>query len=143
MTTKNPNPIPHWDVSNVYPGLDSPEFLADTQQLADTLTTLESYLDQNHIQQSPDGLSEKDPEILAAILDHLVEQINSLTELMWTLRAYINAFSATDSYNAEAKKAFSNWEGLYVRFQQSNNHKLIHDRRAANDGCSIVFIYLH
>ena len=121
MTTKNPNPIPHWDVSNVYLGLDSPEFLADTQQLADALTTLETYLDQNHIQQSPDGPSEKDPEILAAILDHLVEQINTLTELIWTLRSYINAFSATDSYNAEAKKAFSNWEGLYVRFQQSNN----------------------
>jgi oligoendopeptidase F len=41
-------------------------------------------------------------------------------ELTWTLRAYINAFISTDSYNAEAKKAFSNWEQIYVRLQRAS-----------------------
>ena len=121
MTAEIKNPIPHWDVSNVYPSLNSLEFQADTRLLTDSLKVLETFLDRNDIQQSPDGPSEKDLAILAGILDHLIGSMNDLMEVIWTLRSYINAFLATDSYNAEAKKAFSIWEGNYVRYQQATN----------------------
>lgn len=111
---------PHWDVSNVYPSLSSPEFQADTDLLQNTLESLNEYLDEHHIQQRPEGPAEKDPANLAETLNHIVVQLNSLMELSWTLRAYINAFTATDSYNAEAKKAFSYWEQSYVRLQRAN-----------------------
>jgi pepF/M3 family oligoendopeptidase len=111
---------PHWDVSNVYPSLNSPEFQADTVLLQNNLENLDEYLDEHHIQQSPEGPVEKDPANLAETLNHIVMELNSLMELSWTLRAYINAFTATDSYHAEAKKAFSYWEQSYVRLQRAN-----------------------
>jgi oligoendopeptidase F len=58
--------------------------------------------------------------MLAEILNHIVAQLNTLMENSWTLRAYINAFVATDSYNSEAKKAFSKWEQNYVRLQRAS-----------------------
>jgi pepF/M3 family oligoendopeptidase len=111
---------PHWDVSSVYPSLSSPEFLGDKDLLENTLESLNAYLDEKHIRQKPDGPVERDPAKLAETLGHIVGQLNSLMELTWTLRAYINAFTSTDSYNAEAKKAFSNWEKTYVRLQRAS-----------------------
>jgi len=35
---------PRWDLSNVYPGLDSPEFLAGTNQRESMLTEMEALL---------------------------------------------------------------------------------------------------
>jgi len=35
--------IPHWDLSNVYPGLDSKEFQADFDKLKANLDKLENY----------------------------------------------------------------------------------------------------
>jgi hypothetical protein len=96
---------PHWEVSSVYPSLSSPEFQVDVDLLENTLESLNLYLDEKQIQQNPEGPAERDPAILAATLDHIVGQLNSLMELTWTLRAYINAFISTDSYNAEAKKS--------------------------------------
>lgn len=121
MPVKTENAIPHWDVSTVYPGLDSPEFQADTRLFTETLTALETYLDQNQIQKSPAGPAERDPKVIASILEHLIHQMNDLMELGSTLRSYINAFTATDSYHVAAKKAFSSWEQNYVRSQKSTN----------------------
>jgi pepF/M3 family oligoendopeptidase len=120
MPTQKQNIIPHWDVSNVYPDLDSLEFQDEKRLLNQHLSTLETYLDQNHIQQNPGGPVQRDPKMIAAILDHLVVQMNEILELVFTLRAYINAYTSTDSYNVTAKKAFSDWEQSYVRSQQSN-----------------------
>ncbi len=119
MTQEDINRPPHWDVSNVYPGLESPEFQQDIDWVGSTLEALGAYLDENEIGQSPTGPQEKDPQKLALIADHLVQQLNALMEKSWTLRAYITAFSATDSYNATAKKVMSTWEQSYVRLQQA------------------------
>jgi pepF/M3 family oligoendopeptidase len=119
MNQEIDNRPPHWDVSNVYPGLDSPEFQRDMDWVETTLAALEIYLDENHIHQSSTGPQEKDLQKLAQMADYLVQQLNALMEISWTLRAYINAFSATDSYNAAAKKVMSTWEQSYVRMQQS------------------------
>ena len=110
MTPKPEKNPPHWDVSKVYPGLSSSEYQADFERLNTSLEALLKYLDDNQIQKNSDGPAEKDPEKLAKILDYLIGQMNALIELSSTLRAYITAFTATDSYNAEGKKAFSNWE---------------------------------
>ncbi len=119
MSNKTQVPIPHWDVSNVYPGLDSPEFQAATSRLDQHLTALETFLEQHHVQQSPAGPVQQDPQAIADILDELIRKMNDLMAMMATLSAYINAFTATDSYNVTAKKAFSAWEKSYVRSQQS------------------------
>ena len=42
MTTKTP---PHWDLSNVYPSLASPKFIADVKKLEKSLAEMEKFAD--------------------------------------------------------------------------------------------------
>ncbi len=121
MTSEQQNHPPHWDVSSVYPGLTSAEFLAEATQFELDLENLKSFLDEHQIQQYPDGVKGQTAAQVAATLNELVNQMNALMEIGGTLRAYINAFISTDSYNAEAKKAFSTWEQNYVQMQQAVN----------------------
>lgn len=85
------------------------------------MDSLERYLDDNQIQQVPSDQIKKPIQEVASLLDELVDQINSLMSLAYTLRAFISAFVSTDSYNSEAKKALSNWEKQFVRMQKVNN----------------------
>jgi pepF/M3 family oligoendopeptidase len=119
MTQDINNHPPHWNVDNIYPGLNSPEFKADTELLLTTLETLETYLERYRIRQSPTDQIEKDPTVLVVNLDHLVRELNKLMVLSATMRSYINAFVSTDSYDAEAKKALSTWEQGHVRLQKA------------------------
>ncbi len=110
---------PRWDVSNVYPALDSAEFKADFELLDRSLDELNRYLDENHIQKGENGQETRTPRELGQLLDHLIQEVNHLMELTWTIRAYISAFVSTDSYDTGARKALSLWEQRYVRFQQA------------------------
>jgi oligoendopeptidase F len=118
--TPNSNQPPRWDVSNVYPSLSSPEYQADVDQMNASIEALFAYLDEYHIEKLPSGSAETDPAKLAATLDHLVQAQNELYTLAGTLRAYINAFVSTDSYNAEAKRAMSVFQQNSVRLQQAS-----------------------
>jgi len=110
---------PRWDVSNVYPALDSAEFQADFERLDRSLEELIHYLNENHIQKSENSQEKRTPRELGQLLDHLIQEVNNIMELSGTIRAYISAFVSTDSYNAEARKALSLWEQRYVSFQQA------------------------
>ena len=117
--THDPNRPPHWDVSNIYPSLDSPEYQADFAQMNNSLDQLFVYLDENQIQKSPQGATEHDSQKIAAILDDLVQAQNELYTLASTLRAYISSFVSTDSYNKEAQRAMSIFQQNSVRLQQA------------------------
>jgi len=114
------NQLPHWDVSNIYPNLSSPEYQADFDLMNTSLDALYDYLDEHKIQKQPNGLVMADPEKVATILGDLVQAQNDLYTLFGTLRAYIHAFVSTDSYNAEAKRAMSIFQQNSVRLQQAN-----------------------
>jgi oligoendopeptidase F len=118
--TKTQSP-PRWDVSNIYPNLSSAEYKSDFENLNASLDTLFNYLDENHIQSRPTGATENDPQKLAGILDHIIQQLNDILELSFTLMTYIRSFTTTDSYNAEAKRAFSEWQQSNVRLIQAQN----------------------
>ena len=121
MSTINQNTPPQWDVSNVYPSLDSCEFSSDEALLASSLESFEGFLDEHRIGQESGRPFDGTTTELAGFLDALIIRINDLTSLTFTLRSYINSFVSTDSYNAPAKKAFSTWEKHYVRLQQITN----------------------
>jgi pepF/M3 family oligoendopeptidase len=118
--TQDPNHPPHWDVSNIYPNLSSPEYQADFNRMNISLDALYSYMDEHHILKHADGPVETDPVKVVAILDDLVQAQNDLYTLAGTLRAYISSFVSTDSYNAEAKRAMSIFQQNSVRLQQAN-----------------------
>jgi pepF/M3 family oligoendopeptidase len=118
MTTDLNQP-PHWDVSNIYPSLDSPEYQADFDLMNASIDALFTYLDENQIRKNTTESVETDPQKVAAILDHLIDTLNDLYTLAGTLRTYIAAFVATDSYNTEAMRAMSVFQQNGVRLQQA------------------------
>ena len=112
---------PRWDVSNIYPNLSSAEFKADFEHLNTLLDNLFNDFDENHIPSGDDDPTEKNPKELAELLDHIIRLLNDILELSFTLSAYIRSFITTDSYNAEAKRAFSEWQQTNVRLIQGQN----------------------
>jgi len=107
--------IPHWDLSNVYPGLESKEFAADFEALKKTVAKLDAY----HSQNLAKADSRTPPAQLAKLLDGCVDLINEALLLSNTLNIYISSFVTTDSYNTLAMKKMSEFELAWVGLQQT------------------------
>jgi pepF/M3 family oligoendopeptidase len=109
--------LPHWDVSNVYPGLESEEFAQAVRQLSAGLGELDAYLEANRIARGwpiPAG----GPAALAATLGGYLDRMNGLVRLLGTLESYIYSFFSTDSHNTEARRKLSELEVLAVRLER-------------------------
>jgi pepF/M3 family oligoendopeptidase len=107
---------PHWDLSNVYGGLDSDDYTESVARLANLIDDLDSFIGEQHIAASAE-LSENSKE-LAATINGYLDRINALLRLYDTLEAYVYSFVTTDSYNTQAKRAASELEMLGVRLEQ-------------------------
>jgi pepF/M3 family oligoendopeptidase len=108
--------LPHWDLSNVYPSLDSEEFTADVGRLKTRLDGLDEYLADHQIAQ--DGPFPNEAEALADIVGGYLDRMNAILGPGSTLRTYVNSFIATDSYNQQARRLMSELEPLLVRVQR-------------------------
>ncbi|MGD8604137.1 MAG: M3 family oligoendopeptidase [Anaerolineales bacterium] len=97
--------LPHWDLTNVYPSLDSKQFKDDFEKLRQKIGQLEQLLDKHKISQG--GPLPSDEGQLGEILSTFISQLNELLTLNQTLRAYLASFITTDSYNTQAKKLAS------------------------------------
>lgn len=109
-------PLPHWDLSNVYPDLDSQEFAQAVGELTSQLDDLDDYLSDRGISRS--GSSPKDPTELAETIGGYLDRMNALLRLFGTLEAYVHSFISTDSYNTKAKRIESELEVLGVRLER-------------------------
>ena len=108
--------LPHWDFSNVYPGLDSAECKAGVAQLKAMLDGLDEHLAEHQIAQGgpyPPGAA-----ALAGAIGGYLERMNDLLRLGATIRTYVHSFVATDSYNNAARRLASELEPLLVRAQR-------------------------
>jgi oligoendopeptidase F len=110
--------LPHWDLTNVYPSLDSQAFKDDFENLRQRIKKLEQLLDENQISQGGDIPSDKDK--LAGIFADYIEQLNDLLTLYQTLNAYLYSFITTDSYNTQAKKLESELDILSIGLQKTD-----------------------
>lgn len=97
------NNIPHWDLSNVYPGLESEAFLADGKKLRADLQELQTFFAETVVPIT----AEHTPAEIEAVLSEAVERLNEMYTFGMTYRAYISSFISTDSYNKTALKAMS------------------------------------
>ncbi len=120
MTLDFQNP-PCWDVSNVYPGLGSPEYQAGFARFNTALDALIEYLNEHHIEKNEAHWRQKGAPAVAAVFEHLIVALNDLLELSATLRSYITAFVSTDSFNDEARRAMSIFQQSSVRLQQASD----------------------
>ena len=108
--------LPHWDLTNVYPGLDSEEYSQAVQYVQAQLDALDAYLDRNRI--DPQLESTLDGPSFAEVVSGYLDRMNVLQRIYRTLQAYAHAFVATDSYNNLAKRRYSELEALGVRAYQ-------------------------
>ncbi|HET6443143.1 MAG TPA: M3 family oligoendopeptidase [candidate division Zixibacteria bacterium] len=108
--------LPRWDLSNIYPGLESETLALDRQKLDDQLTDLETFASANQI--SADGHLHEDPVKAAQIIGAVLDRLNAAGGLYETLENYLYGFVATDSYNKEATRLTSLLDPQSVRLEK-------------------------
>jgi len=109
MSNPNGN-IPHWDLSNVYGGLDADDFHADLTKLKANLGDLEKLIADRGVGRLAEPPADLDAT--AALLDDLIDRLNETIVLLRTLENYIYSFVSTDSYNTLAAKRESELDQL-------------------------------
>ncbi len=99
--------LPRWDVSRLYPGLDSPEFRSAWDELVRAIDDLVALFDRHGVErrESPPPL----PEAVAAF-DEVLTRYNEVLRQEHTLGAYIQSFLTTDSRDALAQASWSEFQ---------------------------------
>jgi pepF/M3 family oligoendopeptidase len=108
----NSETLPRWDLSNVFPSLESEQFTQATVDLKNQLDDLDRYLDEHQITRS---ISVRKQADLRQIIDGYLNRMNAVEELYSTLTAYVSSFVTTDSYNTTAKRFESELEMEGIR----------------------------
>ena len=96
--------LPHWDLSVVFPSLDSPEFAAGFQAVVSGTDRLAALFDERHVEAQPPAAF--DPRQVATF-ELAAAQLNDLLDRLATLGAYIAGFVSIDSRDelAQAKQS--------------------------------------
>src|SRR5438874_6166313 len=140
--TSTTSALPHWDMTVVYPGLESPEFERGFQSAVGSIDGLAELFDRYQVgRREPAPLND---ETVRAV-EEVIARYNAVLDETRTLGSYINSFVATNSRDnlAQAKLSelqqhtvklsqlgtrFTAWigsldvEGLITRSQAANDH---------------------
>mgnify|MGYP002640041143 CR=1 FL=1 len=108
MSTSTP---PHWDLSNIYPALNSPEFTAALKDLNAQLDGLDTFFAEKVATENATAPAEK----LAKVAEELIERFNKTNDLAETMGVYIYSFITTDSFDQLAKRMLSQFEQVEMR----------------------------
>jgi len=110
--------LPHWDLSNVYPGLESEPFQQGMAELVQQLDALDAYMAEHRISGQADP--NQDNARLNEIVSGYLDRRNTLLRLYRTLEAYVRSFVATDSRHVTAKRIESELDMLDPRVRQQD-----------------------
>ncbi|MFN2190079.1 MAG: hypothetical protein ACK2T3_15040, partial [Candidatus Promineifilaceae bacterium] len=112
----------HWDLTNVFPSLESEAFNKASEDLSDQIDDLAAYMSDEEIS-GIQPLKIEDNHLVKTMEGYL-NRINAVRRQYRTLSAYLYSFTTTDSFNIVAKRLLSKlqMEGsriqkLEVRFQ--------------------------
>ncbi|GMV33622.1 MAG: oligoendopeptidase F [Chloroflexi bacterium] len=101
---------PRWDMTNVYPALDSKQFKSAIKKFRGQLNELETFL-----KKASKANSKTEPKKLGKILGEAADRFNALFALSGTIGPYIYSFITTDSRNKEAMRILSEFEQVNVQ----------------------------
>jgi pepF/M3 family oligoendopeptidase len=106
--------LPHWDLTVVYPNLESKEFEDGFESALSEIDGLVELFDQH-------GIEKRDPEPIdensVTAFEAMVNRYNEVLEGIQTTNAYIMSFITTDSYNTEAQARFSTMQAKQVQLK--------------------------
>src|SRR5271157_2210907 len=109
------SPLPRWDMTNVYPGIESGEFSKDLAGLGETLILI----DRLESETLPACTPRTPAPALAEALGRAVDLFNQAFLLFNTLKIYVESFVSTNSYDTAATKKLSELEIVQVRVRQA------------------------
>ena len=112
MTTS----VPHWDLTNVYPSLESKEFKNAIKQYKQQLDELEIFLSKKVSKAN----SKTDSQKVGKLLGESVDRFNALFELSGTISPFIYSFVSTDSRDKLAMRTLSEFEQMSVQASMLN-----------------------
>ena len=99
-------PAPRWDLSNVYPSLESNEFKAAVADYRKQVAELQDYFAEVVTKTT----AKTDPKELASIIGDVVDRFNSAQTLSATIEPFISSYATTDSRDKLAMKTRSEFE---------------------------------
>lgn len=114
--TSNSDALPHWDLSNIYPSLDSAALKDAIAQTQAETAALEAYLDEHGLSKS--GNVNLDAGAFAEIVNGYLDRSNRLLRLFYTVVTYIQLHVSTDSFDTTARRMLSEIEPMNVRLSQ-------------------------
>ncbi len=110
-----PSTLPHWDITVVYPSLESPEFARDFAGVkAEITSALALFNEQGIDKRAPAPLD----DATVATFTHVIDTLDHVFERASTMRAYIYSFVATDSRNTLAQARLSEFQQSAVTLAQ-------------------------
>lgn len=99
-------PAPRWDLTNVYPSLESKEFKTAVEAFKTQVTDLGDYF----IEVVSRTDADTPPKELGLIVGEVVDRFNTAYTLTGTIEPYIYSFVSTDSHDKIATRALSEFE---------------------------------
>lgn len=114
MTKSADFPLPHWDMTSVYPSLESQEFKQDFVKLTYLIDDLGKFLN------GPIKSAGQNTDIvdLANLTDELINRINEAQQLSLTIQSFLTGFTAVNSYDAEARRLESQYQTQNARLDE-------------------------
>jgi pepF/M3 family oligoendopeptidase len=114
----DPRELPRWNLSNVFPSLDSDDLKSALTKLSSQVDALDAFLDDHRISRNALKENEQSVEEAKRRSDGYIERMNSIARSYSTINAYVASFVTTDSFNARAKRLESELEVVGVRLQK-------------------------
>ena len=105
---------PRWDLSNVYPSLESDEFKAAVDDYKKQVAAFEKFF-KKELRKTDAKTKAKD---LAPLVGKAIDQINSIQTLSATIVPFIYSYVTTDSRNKLATKTLSEFEQASLPMHQ-------------------------
>ncbi len=108
-TTKT---LPHWDMTVVYPGLDSPEFDQGFAHFAQQVAGLVQLFDAHGIQAQP---AQELTDATIQTFEAVTTRLNDVLEETSTLSAYLGCFVSTNTQDTLAQARYSEFQQQAVK----------------------------
>jgi len=112
--------LPHWDLSNIYPDLESKELDDAVIDLRARIKQLDQFLDKENISRT--GEIPASNERTAMLVSEYLQMTNDILALAGTIEAFLYGYITTDSFNTLAKRKESELERITV---QINRQKVL------------------
>src|SRR5947208_8758195 len=115
---KLPTPIPRWDMTPIFPGLQSPEFEDGFGRVVAAIDGLTQLFDRHNVRLLlPEERTPVTGNTVAAF-EEVIQKFNSVLEEYRTVSAYIQCIFSTDTRDSVALNRFSEMQSQSLRISQ-------------------------